>query len=114
MIRNAITWSVLGVLAATGTASAQLSYAGGTYGNTFDSLASSGTGNAWTNNVTFTGWHLFQSAGLAITTYNAGDGSSNAGNFYSFGSSGTTERALGGVGAGGTDVGWPAAGRIAG
>ncbi len=80
----------------------------------FDTLASSGTGNAWTNDTTLVGWSLFTKDGNAIAAYNAGDGASNAGNFYSFGSAGSTERALGGVASGGAYFGSPPAGTLAG
>ncbi|MDW8288603.1 MAG: hypothetical protein RMJ89_11085, partial [Flammeovirgaceae bacterium] len=53
----------------------------------FNSLASSGTSNPWTNGTTLNGWFLFRqptSAPVAITTYAAGNGSSGTGGFYSF------------------------------
>src|SRR5215213_4102930 len=65
----------------------------------FDTLASTGTGIAWADNGTIPGWYSSR------TTYNTGTGSSNAGALYSFGVAGTnpvTDRALGGVGSGGT------------
>ena len=65
----------------------------------FDSLANTGTGLGWTDNVTIPG--LYSSR----LTYNAGDGSSNTGALYSFGVAGAnpvTDRALGSVGSGGT------------
>lgn len=88
--------------------SAQVPYssAGMVYSQDFDSLAASGTGNAWVNNTTLPGWSLFRVTSnsdptpAAITTYNAGTGSLNSGAFYSYGPSGTAERALGGLGSG--------------
>src|SRR5689334_1473781 len=65
----------------------------------FDSLAQTGTGIAWADNVTLPGWYSSR------TTYNTGTGSSNTGALYSFGVAGTnpvTDRALGSVGSGGT------------
>lgn len=65
----------------------------------FDTLASTGTGIAWTDNSTIPGWYSTR------VTYNAGTGSSNAGALYSFGVAGTnpvTDRALGSVGSGST------------
>jgi uncharacterized protein len=65
----------------------------------FDTLASTGTGIAWTDNSTIAGWYSSR------TTYNTGTGSSNTGALYSFGVAGTnpvTDRALGDVGSGGT------------
>jgi hypothetical protein len=52
--------------------------------------------------------------GTDITSYAAGTGSSTTGSFYSFGASGSNERALGGVGAGAAYFGSPAAGAVAG
>jgi len=88
--------------------SAQIPYAsaGSVYSQDFDSLAASGTGNAWANDTTLPGWSLFRVTSnsdptpVAITTYNAGTGSLNSGAFYSYGSSGSGERALGGLGSG--------------
>ena len=86
----------------------------GSYSQDFDTLASSGSSNAWTNDTTLSGWHLFRqpTPGTAITTYNAGDGNSNTGNFYSYGNS--PDRALGGLASGGTYFGSPASGAAAG
>jgi hypothetical protein len=67
-----------------------------TYTQNFNTLANSGTGNAWTDNSTIAGWYSSR------TTYNAGDGSSNAGALYSFGSTSATDRAIGSVGSGST------------
>jgi hypothetical protein len=83
-------------------------------GQNFDSLASGGTNNAWSNDVTLPGWSLFNKDFVAITTYNAGIGDSNVGNFYSFGGSASSERALGGVASGGAYFGSPASGAVAG
>lgn len=62
-----------------------------TYTQNFDSLASSGTGHSWINNSTIPGWYLSR------TTYNANDGASSTITAYSFGSVGSTDRALGSV-----------------
>jgi autotransporter-associated beta strand protein len=94
-------------------------------GNTsenFDSLTiTTGSAQPWTNDTTLTpadstlnGWSLFNFLNAPITTYNAGTGSSSAGSFYSFGATGVTERALGGVASGGTYFGSPASGAVAG
>ena len=67
------------------------------YTQNFDSLAASGTNNAWADNSTIGGWYSTR------TTYNAGTGSSNTGAMYSFGSAAVpADRALGGVASGGT------------
>jgi hypothetical protein len=98
------------------TAEASISYptAGGVYSQNFDGLITSGTNQTWSNNSTIAGWSLFNSTGSAIGAYNAGDGGSNTGSFYSFGTGTATERALGGAGSGGTYFGSPASGAIAG
>jgi autotransporter-associated beta strand protein len=92
-------------------------------GNTsqnFDGLISTGTSQAWANDATLAtgdstldGWSLFNSLNAAITTYNASNGSSSTGSFYSFGTD-ASDRALGGVGSGGSYFGSPASGAIAG
>ncbi len=62
-----------------------------TYTQNFDSLPSSGTGLSWVNNFTIPGWYLSR------TPYNADNGGSSAVTAFSFGSNGSTERALGSV-----------------
>jgi len=57
---------------------------------TFDSLAASGTGTALPS-----GWYFVEAGQNANTTYTAGDGSSNTGDTYSFGSTNSSDRALG-------------------
>lgn len=95
---------------------AQISFTGTTYTQDFNSLITSGTGQAWTNNTTLAGWFLFRAPapGTAITTYNAADGGNNTGSFISFGTGTSTERAFGGTGSGGTYFGSPASGAIGG
>lgn len=88
----------------------------GSYTQNFDALAASGTAVAWSNGNTLEGWYLFRqpSPGTPITAYNANDGSSNAGSFYSYGSTAAADRALGGLGSGGAYFGSPATGATAG
>jgi uncharacterized protein len=90
----------------------------GTYTQNFDSLLTSGaanTANPWSNDTTIAGWSLFNKDGAAIGTYNTDTGSSNAGSFYSYGTSATaTDRALGGTASGGAYFGTPASGAVAG
>ncbi len=73
---------------------------GGSYAQDFNALATSGTTNAWAQGSTLEGWYLYTAASADIATYRAGDGATNAGAFYSFGSGTTAERALGGVASG--------------
>ena len=56
----------------------------------FDSLATSGTSSALPD-----GWYLAESDTNADTEYRTGDGTSNSGDTYSFGTGTSTERALG-------------------
>ncbi|MFO0751497.1 MAG: isopeptide-forming domain-containing fimbrial protein, partial [Myxococcota bacterium] len=59
----------------------------------FDGLADTGT-----SDVLPAGWHIFETGTSSTTVdqkYAAGDGTSNAGNTYSAGTTGSTERALG-------------------
>ncbi|MDX2228739.1 MAG: cadherin-like domain-containing protein [Leptolyngbyaceae cyanobacterium bins.349] len=88
----------------------------GSYSQNFDSLALSGTSNPWTNTVTLPGWYLFRqpAPGTAISTYIADVGTSNSGSFYSYGATGSSDRAFGGLGSGGAYFGSPATGAIAG
>lgn len=74
---------------------------GGAYTQDFNSLATSGSSNAWSNNATLPGWYVSKTAGgPVVATYRAGPGSDNAGALYSFGSTGSSERALGSVASG--------------
>ena len=87
------------------------------YSQDFNSLAASGTANAWENDKTILGWHLFRqpaSTPVAIAAYNADTGAANSGSFYSYGSTvasdygstGSSERALGSVASGTSGTGW--------
>lgn len=111
--------SLLGIACMLGLSSwAQVIYdsIGAVYSQDFDSLATSGSGVAWANDATLPGWFLYRqpAPGTALTSYAAGTGSSSTGSFYSFGASGSSERALGGVGSGGTYFGSPTNVTVAG
>lgn len=62
------------------------------YTEDFNSLANSGTSSTVPN-----GWHFVETGTNANTIYTAGTGSSNTGDTYSFGASGSSERAFGGL-----------------
>ena len=81
---------------------------------TFNTLAATGTNIPWTNDSTIAGWSLFDRIGAAISAYNADPGSSNTGSFDSYGATGSTDRALGGLASGGAYFGSPTAGNVAG
>ncbi len=94
---------LLAVLTAPQTP-AQIPMSGGSYTQNFDSLATSGTGNAWTDNVTLLGWYSSK-ANNDNTTYIADTGTSTTGGIHSYGVSGVsnlTERALGSLASGTT------------
>lgn len=85
-----------------------------TYSQTFDSLATTGTGNVWANNSTIGGWYLYIGTGAAAASYNADTGTGTAGSFISYGSASNTDRALGALGSGGAYFGSPSTGSVAG
>lgn len=84
------------------------------YTQSFDSLSTSTVATPWANNGTLAGWYLYTSTLADAATILAGTGGGNAGSFYSFGESGGTDRALGGVASGGAYFGSPASGAVAG
>lgn len=89
----------------------------GLYAQDFNSLATAGTSVSWSNDVTLPGWYLFRqpsTSPIAITAYAASNGNSATGAFVSNGATGSADRALGGLGSGGTYFGSPASGADAG
>ena len=68
-----------------------LSLTGSPYTQDFNTLEATAT----TGTVLPEGWFFSESGSGANTTYGVGTGSSNSGNTYSFGASGSTERAFG-------------------
>jgi hypothetical protein len=90
--------------------------AGQGYAQSFDTLAGSGSSVVWANDSTLEGWSLFRqpAPGTPIASYATGNGGSNSGAFYSFGASGSSDRALGGLGSGGAYFGSPVSGSLAG
>lgn len=89
----------------------------GLYSQNFDGLAPAGAGLSWTNNLTLPGWFLYrQSRGgpVELTTYSAGNGSSHTGTLISYGSTNSSDRALGGLGSGGAYFGAAASSAVAG
>src|SRR5947209_2695374 len=86
---------VIGAAVAAVSAHAQVVLVGtGTYSQNFDSLAMSGTGIAWTNNLPtalMPGWYS------TASTYDADDGTAFTSGQYSHGTTGSGERALGSV-----------------
>lgn len=70
----------------------------------FDTLATTGTTNTWTDDTTLPGWYAqFSATPANPTTYRADSGGSNTGALYSWGVAGVnplTDRALGAVSSG--------------
>jgi hypothetical protein len=85
----------------------------GTTGQNFDTLVTTGS-SPWEQDVTLDGWFLYNSALADIADYNASNGDTNTGHFYSFGLVDAPERALCGSGSGAGYFGSPASGAIAG
>jgi hypothetical protein len=112
-MKKTILLSALAGISASAFGGIMYNTPGDVYTQNFDTLATSGS-NAWANDSTITGWHLFQKDGNAVPTYIANSGTTTTGSFYSFGVTDSTDRALGGVGSGGTYFGSPATGAVAG
>ena len=87
---------------------------GFSYSQDFDGLTTSTTAVPWANDSTLPGWSLFTSTLADAPTILAGTGSTSTGSFYSFGSAGSSDRALGGTASGGAYFGSPASGTVAG
>jgi endonuclease/exonuclease/phosphatase family metal-dependent hydrolase len=97
-------WNALLILSAAclNESPAQFPMSIGPYAQNFDTLATSGTANAWINNSTLPGWYSSRN-GTNTASYRAGDGSSNAGDQWSYGVAGVSnvnDRALGSVASG--------------
>ena len=88
--------------AASAPATVSLTTLGVPYTQNFDSLPASGSAT-WTNDSTIAGWYHARTG--TGTTVVANDGSSNAGNLYSYGTGTATDRALGSLGSGNAAVG---------
>ncbi len=84
----------LGGMASEAQAAGSVSLAtpGTAYTQDFNTLANTGTSSAVPN-----GWDFAESGTNANVLYSAGTGSNNAGDTYSFGTTSSTERALGGL-----------------
>ncbi|PZQ18765.1 MAG: hypothetical protein DI564_05635 [Rhodanobacter denitrificans] len=92
----------MAVAAAPAAAQVALTALDQAYTQSFDTLPASGSA-AWINDSTVPGWfHARSGSGATIV---ADTGASNAGNFYSYGASGGSDRALGSVGSGNAAVG---------
>ena len=105
LLRNAAAISLFAVpviVPATLSAQAILINGSSTYTQNFNTLATSGTSNAWSNNSTISGWYVqyntSSSTTPAITNptiYQADTGLVTSGSLISYGSTGNSDRALG-------------------
>jgi predicted extracellular nuclease len=104
MRRTLVLLAALSCCLLTSPVRAQVSLTtlGTPYTQSFDTLPASGSAT-WTNNSTIPGW--FHARTGTGTTIVANNGSSNAGNLYSYGTGTATDRALGSVGSGNAAIG---------
>jgi hypothetical protein len=86
----------LSLLSVTSKGQVLLEQSSGTYSQNFNTLATSGTTNTWTDNSTLLGWY-WQNTGTG-KTYNTDAGTSTAGGRYSYGSTSNSDRAMGSIG----------------
>ena len=87
--------------ASSSQAQVSLTTLGSPYAQNFDTLATTGTANAWTDNGTLAGWYSqFSLVPASPTTYRADAGASNTGAIYSYGTGTATERAFGSASSG--------------
>jgi uncharacterized protein len=77
------------------------------YSQNFDTLPNSGT-NTWTDDSTLAGWYIARLSGTGTNAINliADNGGSNTGSIYSYGATGTSDRALGSIASGATVPGF--------
>ena len=75
----------------------------GSYTQNFDALLNTGSVNSWVENSTIPNWYSQRTT--ASTSYAASTSSSTSGGLYSFGASGTNDRALGAISSSNTSFG---------
>lgn len=115
-ISRMAVWLAAGGLAVTARAHISYTVPGPIYAESFDTLpfAPNNGSSSWTDNGTLPGWYLVNSLNNTPVDIGISRGDTTTGRFYSFGSIGDPERALGGIGSGGTYFGSPASGALAG
>ena len=91
----ALMFMALPMQNAQAAGSVSLTTLGTAYTQDFNTLAS--TPDNGTNSILPTGWDFSESGTNANTTYRVGTGSNTAGDTYSFGATGSVERAFGGL-----------------
>jgi hypothetical protein len=103
LLKKAIIAISFALISTQGMAQVLLEQPSGSYSQNFNTLSSSGTTNAWTDNSTIQGWY-WQNTGL-VKTYSTDNGGLNGGGRYSYGSTGSSDRALGSLGSGNANAG---------
>lgn len=94
--RKTCIFPILSTLLVASAAQAQAVLSGaGTVTQDFDVLPASGSPAAWTNDTTVPGWFAARESGAAFTQILVSDGASTTGGLFSYGTTGSGERALG-------------------
>lgn len=98
--RSIVGTVVIGLVAA----SQAQTVVSGSYLETFDGLATSGTTNSWMQNSSVSQWWAYRKIPTTttwtdVTSYYANHGNTANGSLYSYGSDASSERALGSIGA---------------
>lgn len=97
--------AALGLVAASVSHAAPIVISDGnlSYSQNFDTLTQNTTAQPWTNDSSLPGWSLIiANNNTAVTSLAANTGSTSTGAFYSFGSAGNSDRALGSIASNGT------------
>ncbi len=90
--KKIVLWASMLTLTMAGAVQGQVLFSG-TYTQNFNTLATSGVSNTWTDNSTISGWYAANNA-TPLTTYSANSGAGTNG-LFSFGSGTSSDRALG-------------------
>jgi hypothetical protein len=112
ILKSSVTTTLLvATLLLCRRAPSQVLFSAGTYSQNFDTLATSGTANTWTDNQTLIGWYASKTNNgtpSTVSTYRAFASTDTAGALYSFGVAGVsplTDRALGSIASGNATAG---------
>lgn len=103
MKKNILVLSSLLILSISSLNSQVLITGDGSYAQNFDGLSNTGLTNTWTDNTTIA--NVYSQRTTAGLTYAANDGTSTTGGLYSYGTTATTERAIGTIGSANPNTG---------
>ena len=103
MKKNLLVLSSLILLCISSMNSQVLITGDGSYAQNFDALLSTGLTNTWTDNTTIA--NVYSQRTSTSVAYAANDGASTTGGLYSYGTTATTERAIGTIGSSNTSFG---------